>query len=327
MATTYQNPVYGEYMADPFVLRFDGHYYAYGTTRPMREENKFRLLESADLAHWEARGGALVPLAGGEEYWAPEVACRDGVFTMYYSASGIGGQDQQLRAATSPSPLGPFIDCGRLLVPDQPFTIDAHPFRDASGDWYLFYSRDFLTLDGNQRVGTGIVVDRLLDMTTLAGNPQVVVRPTADWQLFMAQRSMYGGVYDWYTIEGAATRVHDGKLYCFYSGGAWERSNYGVSYVVAEHPLGPYRAPNNARRPVLQSIPGVIGPGHCSFTESPDGEEFIIYHAWDAAMTARLMRIDRLQWIDDLPVVLGPTTTPQPLQAAHGADPHLSGSH
>src|SRR5690606_38307841 len=102
---------------------------------------------------------------------------------------------------------------------------------------------DFLTLDGDQRVGTGIVVDRLIDMTRLAGAPHTVVRPHADWQLFQAQRPMYGGVYDWHTIEGAATRVHQGKIYCFYSGGAWERENYGVSYVAADHPLGPYERP------------------------------------------------------------------------------------
>ncbi len=164
-------------------------------------------------------------------------------------------------------------------------------------------------------------------MTTLAGDPQVVVRPTADWQLFAAQRPMYGSVYDWHTIEGAVTRVHNGRIYCFYSGGAWERDNYGVSYVVADHPLGPYRAPARASRPVLQSIPGVvIGPGHCSFTESPAGEEFIVYHAWDPAMTARLMRIDRLQWVDDIPVVLGPTTTPQPFESATIVDHKPSGS-
>jgi len=32
---------------------------------------------------------------------------------------------------------------------------------------------------------------------------------------------MYGGVYDWHTVEGPALRVHQGRYYCFYSGGAW----------------------------------------------------------------------------------------------------------
>jgi GH43 family beta-xylosidase len=152
-------------------------------------------------------------------------------------------------------------------------------------------------------------------MVTLQGNPQIVVRPHADWHLFQTQRPMYGDIYDWHTIEGAAVRLHNNQYYCFYSGGAWERDNYGVSYVVATHPLGPYQRPPDLEVPLLRSSPGnVIGPGHNSFIHSPDGsQEYVIYHAWNREMTARLMCIDRLEWEIDRPVILGPTWTPQPL--------------
>lgn len=312
-ALTYTNPVYPHYMADPFVLHHDGLYYAYGTAPASEHGWQFPVLRSHNLIHWESCGWALSPLAGGEGFWAPEVAHHEGRFYLYYSASGIGGRDHQLRVAVSEKPEGPFEDSGRVLIPDDPFTIDPHPFRDTDGQWYLFYSRDFLTLDGSYRVGTGIVVDRLIDMLTLAGTPQVVTRPHADWQLFKAGRAMYGAVYDWHTIEGAALRVHNGKYYCFYSGGAWEHDNYGVAYVVADHPTGPYERPAALDGPLLRSVPGqVIGPGHNSFVTAPDGQEYLIYHGWDAAMRARLMRIDRLTWDGDMPVIHGPTWTPQP---------------
>lgn len=312
--SSYVNPVYDQYLADPFVLRHEGSYYAYGTAPASAEGWQFPVLHSTDLVHWEKKGWSLQPVAGGVHYWAPEAAYEGGTFYLYFSADGIGGKDHQLRVATSQSPLGPFMDSGRMLIPDEPFTIDAHPFQDQDGQWYLYYSQDFLTLDGDNRVGTGIVVDRLVDMVTLEGKPQVVVRPHADWQLFQAQRPMYGSVYDWHTIEGAAVRLHNDQYYCFYSGGAWERENYGVSYVVAAHPFGPYRRPAENDGPMLRSAPGnVIGPGHNSFTLSPDGkQEYAVYHAWDPAMTARLMRIDRLEWDEDRPVILGPTWTPQP---------------
>jgi GH43 family beta-xylosidase len=310
----YKNPVFDQYMADPFVLQHEGHYYAYGTGSLSPEGWPFPVLHSTDLATWQQRGWALVP-PGGDEFWAPEVAYDEGVFYMYYSARGIDGKDHQLRVATQTSPLGPFQDAGRVLVPDQPFTIDAHPFRDQDGQWYLFYSRDFLTLDDPYRVGTGIVVDRLLDMLTLAGEPRVVIRPHADWQLFKAQRSMYGAIYDWHTIEGPAVRLHNGRYYCFYSGGAWEHDNYGISYVVAEHVLGPYRLPSEDHQVLLRSVLGhVIGPGHNSFTTSPNGDqEYIVYHAWDPDMTARRMCIDKLGWDNGIPVIHGPTWTPQPI--------------
>lgn len=308
----YLNPVYPDYMADPFVLRHEGHYYAYGTSPARPGGRVFPVLESSDLIQWQPRGGALLP-AYGDDFWAPEVAYQDGMFYLYYSARVEDGADHQLRAASSASPLGPFQDAGRLLVPGEPFTIDAHPFRAPDGVWYLFYSQDFLTLDGDYRVGTGIVVDRMLDMQTLAGEPRVVVRPHADWQLFKAGRTMYGAVYDWHTIEGAAVLFHNGHYYCFYSGGAWENANYGVGCVVADDPLGPYQRLAAETGPLMRTVPGqIIGPGHHSFTLAPNGEMVVIYHGWDPAMTARLMRVDRFTWEGDRPVFHGPTFTPQP---------------
>jgi GH43 family beta-xylosidase len=125
---------------------------------------------------------------------------------------------------------------------------------------------------------------------------------------------MYGNVYDWHTIEGAAMRVRNGRYYCFYSGGAWELENYGVSYVVADHPLGPYHRPAH-QGAILRSVPGqMIGPGHNSFTTAPDSQqEYVVYHAWDVDRVARRMCLDRLDWMGDTPVINGPTYTPQPL--------------
>jgi GH43 family beta-xylosidase len=308
---TYTNPVYSEYFADPFVLYHEGRYYAYATGPASPDGRRFPVLHSDDLVNWQPGGWALIP-PGGDEFWAPEVAYHMGMFYLYYSAQGIEGRDHQLRVATSTNPLGPFEDSGHVLVPDEPFTIDPHPFRDVDGQWYLFYCKDFLTLDAPYRVGTGIVVDKLVDMLTLEGKPRIAVRPHADWQLFLAQRPMYDNVYDWHTVEGAAVQRHNGKYYCFYSGGAWERENYGVAYVVADHPLGPYHT--NDAEPILRSVPGkVIGPGHNSFTVSPDqSQTILVYHAWDNEMTARRLCIDRFRWDGDRPLVDGPTFTPQP---------------
>ena len=290
MARTYCNPVYPAPLADPFVLKHEGLYYAYGTAPAGPGGGQVPVLRSPDLVGWEPLGYALGPQgeeaqeaqeagrregeAGPRQYWAPEVACHEGRFYMYYS-SGCApeGTDQQLRVAVAAHPAGPFAGTGSLLVPGQPFSIDAHPYRHIDGAWYLFYCVDFLDAQGGHRAGTGIVVDRLLDMCTLAGQPCLVVRPHQDWQVFRKGRTMYGRVFDWHTVEGPSVLVHGGRVYCFYSGGAWERDNYGVSYAVADHPLGPYRYPEGGHEALLmRSRPGaVVGPGHNSFTTSPDG--------------------------------------------------------
>ncbi|MCA1855656.1 glycoside hydrolase family 43 protein [Massilia oculi] len=317
MLNTYCNPVYPEIMADPFVLRHEGRYYAYGTAPAGPGGGRFPVLVSNDLVDWH-RAGYAMAAPGADEFWAPEVAHADGRFWLYYSRGDSQGHGHRLRVAVADHPAGPFSDCDTLLVPDQPFSIDAHPFRDHDGQWYLYYCVDFLELEDEHRIGTGIVVDRMLAMDRLAGQPRTVARPHADWQLFKKGRAMYDAVYDWHTVEGASVLVHGGRYYCFYSGGAWEQENYGVSWVVAEHPLGPFTRPEGSEHALLmRTRPGnVIGPGHNSFTTSPDGsQDWIVYHAWDPAMTGRRMCIDRLTWDGGRPSTAGPSFTRQPAPA------------
>lgn len=320
MSATYQNPVWPGYFADPFVLEWQGVYYAYGTGATLLEADgrAFPVLSSTDFAHWTYVGGAMEPLTdpAGTAYWAPEVAERDGRFYLYYSAcGGDGDESHRLRVAIADHPAGPFRDSGHLLLPDEGFTIDAHPFRDPlDGRWYLFFAKDFF--DG--RVGTGTAVVALNDdMVSTSGAPRPVVRATADWQIYERNRPLYGRTWDaWHTVEGPFVVHHDGRYYCFYSGGPWTTPDYGVSYGVADTVLGPYRDDWSQDGPtVLKGIPGqVLGPGHNSVVRGPDGQtDFIVYHAWDPAHTARRMAVDPIDWTPDGPRCAGPTLAPRPL--------------
>jgi beta-xylosidase len=269
------------------VLKHKGEYYAYGTVPP--GGLTIPVLHSRDLVSWRPLGDALALHDDAfDALWAPKVAYDNGTFYLYYSAGREEGEGHQLRVATAAHPSGPFEDSGVVLTPDDPFTIDAHPFRDDDGQWYLYFCRDFLDPEGDERVGTGIVVDRLVGMTRLAGERATVVRPHAQWQLYERQREWYGRVWDWYTAEGPFVRKHDGRYYCFYSGGAWKEPNYGVSYAVAQHPTGPFVSTPGADGPkLLRTQPGqVIGPGHASVIHAPDNiHEYIVYHAWDPQST------------------------------------------
>lgn len=323
--TKYTNPVYPDYFADPFVWQHQGIYYAIGTgaaeaegqVDEMHKQRVFPLLQSSNLVNWQFAGNALLrpDPALGDNYWAPEVAYQDGIFYLYYSV-GHGDKNHQLRVATSPDPLGPYQDGGGLINPENcAFAIDPSPFQDDDGQWYLFYAQDFLDTENGVRAGTALVVDRLLTMTQLAGEPQVVLRARCDWQRFLVDRPMYSGVYDWHTLEGPCVRKHDHRYYCFYSGGRWETESYGVDYGVADRVIGPYSdAGNELGARVLRSIPGyVVGPGHNSIAVSPDGKtEYVVYHAWDTEMKARRLCIDVLNWTSDGPRCQ-PTWTPQPI--------------
>lgn len=324
---TYTNPVVARDFPDPFVLRHDSYYYAFGTTGQGRQPDGrvFTLLKSENLVDWQQLGGALTPPPDTEkaDFWAPEVVLHEGVFYMYYSRGGgaIGASvGHQLHVATSSRPDGPYTEVATLPVPDSQFTIDAHPFQDADGQWYLFYARDFIDTNEGFFPGTGLVVDRLPTMTQLANTPRTVLRARHAWTLFEANRLMplYSNrtFAQWHTLEGPFVRRQAGKYYCFFSGANFLTDRYGVDYCVADHITGPYvDSGSDAGARVLHSVPGhVRGPGHHSHVLGPDGRtEYLVYHAWDPTMTERRLCIDKLAWTAQGPRCLGPTYTPQPL--------------
>ena len=216
---TYTNPVYEGSMPDPFVLRHRGVYYAFGTTGGERKADGrvFTLLRSADLVNWRELGGALLEPTSDRayQYWAPEVAYEGGTFYLYYSMGGKEEEKFELRVATSRRPEGPYHDAGVKLLDceDNRFTIDAHPFKDADGRWYMFYARNFPDTQGGAHPGTALVVDRLIGMTKLAGECKVVLRARHPWTLYEANRRMnvYDATFDWHTIEGPVIRRRGGR--------------------------------------------------------------------------------------------------------------------
>ncbi|HEV2392233.1 MAG TPA: glycoside hydrolase family 43 protein [Verrucomicrobiae bacterium] len=314
------NPVYGSYFADPFVWKYQEHYYAIGTGaleatgQPVGKV--FPLLQSDDFFQWRFASSALVRPDPelGENFWAPAVACAEEKFYLYYSV-GHGDKNHQLRVAISDAPQGPYKDSGRpLLDPGLcPFAIDPHPFLDDDGQWYLFFARDFLDSSDSVRAGTALAVAPMKSMTQLAGPERVVLRARSDWQRFQGQRLTYGQVRDWHTLEGPSVWKREGRYFCFYSGGCWENESYGVDYGTAESVLGPYSDSGNEHGPrVLRTVPGcLIGPGHNCVVGGPDGEtDYIAYHAWDPGMKARHMFIDKIDWTSEGPRCAGPTWGP-----------------
>lgn len=318
----HDRPLISDYLGDPFVFTSGGTYYVLGTgageargeVAASADATVFPLYAARDLESWKPLGHALIrpDAALGTTFWAPEVAERDGTFYLYYSA-GFDDKNHRLRVATSPDPAGPYRDAGvDLSWPAYRFAIDPHPFRDVDGRWFLFFACDFLNdVDEHgkpARPGTALVVHELESMLRLAPGGHTVLRAHFEWQRFLADRPMYGGRYDWHTLEGPAVLRRDERYYCFYSGGRWETESYGVDYAVAEHVLGPYDDSGGALGPrVLASVPGhLLGPGHNSFVQATDGSGTLVcYHAWDAQLTARRLHVTELVWTAEGPRARG----------------------
>jgi beta-xylosidase len=219
------------YFADPYVVRApNGSYAAYGTQPDGGSvDHVFEVLVSEDLRNWRSGGPALERLAPevGDQYWAPEVCWRDGAWWMYYSV-GRGIEGHHIRVARSEKLTGPFTDLGVNLTPLESFAIDPHPFQDTDGHWYLFFARDVLD---SERPGTHLAVGRMDDPTTLTGVREALT-PNADWQIYERDREMYGGVYDWHTLEGPSVVYRGGQYWMTFSGGGRQRphrSGHGLT--------------------------------------------------------------------------------------------------
>lgn len=314
---TYLNPVHLSSCPDPFVLKHAGVYWCYSTG--FQDDGKaFGVSRSLDLVHWQDVGGALERLPVGTLavpdtcYWAPEATYDNGRFYLYYS---VGNEEQmQIRVAVATHPAGPFVDQGHRLT-QEPFAIDAHVFTDDDGARYLFYATDDLTHD---RIGTGTVMDRLVEWGALAGQPRPVTRARFDWQIYDPQRESKGGVR-WHTLEGPFVLKHHGRYFQLFSGGNWQNDTYGVAYGVIDdlESLGEWEQVCDGERilPILRSRPadGIVGPGHNSVVRGPDNRElYCVYHRWALDTRRRVLAIDRLDWEDGCPVVRGPSSTEQP---------------
>ena len=287
----YTNPVWDGYLADPHAFKVGNTWYAVGTGET-EDGKQFPILKSENFTDWEFVGGALEKLDGIEEYWAPEIAEKDGKFYLYWAGN------RKMRVAVADSPTGPFKDTGKLMFPELEFSIDGHAFKDPqSGEWYFFFAKDYFDL----RPGTALAVVKLADdMMTPVGEQTTVMRAFADWQIYERDRDLYGKKWDaWHTVEGPAVVFRDGQYYLFYSGGNWQTPGYGVGCAKSTRVTGPYvDTISRDKAAVIHTIPGeLIGPGHNSVVLGPDGETwFNVYHSWNKDQSKRQMCLDPLVW-------------------------------
>jgi GH43 family beta-xylosidase len=317
---------------DPFVLRWQGRYFLYSTGLAGIE-----VWTSPDLAHWTAAGVALAAADGDHwaqvDLWAPEVLYADGWFYMYVTGTrhlppgarrepgvGVDEGDDQLRrqgVARSRHPLGPFeLDDAPLL---GVWSIDGHPFVDLDGRRWLFYNvrNDFTRYRGTVP-GCGNLVDELVAMDAVRGEPSPVALPDAAWE---GHRSG-----TWYWNEGPTVLRRRGQYVQMYSGGWYGDDSYGVGFAVADDPRGPWV--KAAHNPVFVSGTRITGPGHHSVTVGPDGvSPYAVYHGYVDGRPGRKVHVDRLHWCTEGPRIGNgllpgrPTELPQPMPDPPVHDP------
>jgi beta-xylosidase len=296
---TYTNPILAQDFPDPFVLRHEGVFHAYATQRGNRN---LQHATSEDLIHWKPGEVVVENVFSRRHLWAPEVVRLGDRFVMTYSALDPLSRKHHIAVATSDAPEGPFLHRDILVRGDdnQVGVIDATIFLDGPTP-YLIYSEE---------TPRRIVLRRLQPdgLAVLPDPPVRILRPDQAWEQ---------GV-----TEAPTLLKRENQYVLIYSGGHYqgtrESCRYAVGFALADEITGPYR---KAAEPFLQSVPDrVIGPGHQCLVTTPNGDTWLLYHAWDSEKEprygsnplGRTLRLDRLTWDGPRPQPLIPSTEPMP---------------
>lgn len=261
------------YMGDPFIYTHGGKYYMTGTTN---DTEGFQGYVSQDMINWSKLGFLYHKSSnpwGAGAYWAPEVFQSNGKFYMTYSCLHSQKNQLYMGLAVSDTPEGPFRD---LYAPwfDLGFgTIDGHIFRDDDQKLYLYFSRNGYDDDTKTAYGVNYVVRLSADLSGPEGEPVLISRADCPWEMVLEGNRCN---------EGPTVLKKDGVYYLTYSANDTGSSSYGVGYMTAKNPMGPWeKSPSN---PILSSGNGILSPGHNSvFKDLEKDALHMAYHARENA--------------------------------------------
>jgi GH43 family beta-xylosidase len=261
--------------ADPQVaLHGDGYYY-YTATAPEYDRIELRRARSLNELGTAAPHVAWRKHASGEmgaHIWAPEMHHIDGKWYIYFTA-GHADAIWEIRLYvlenSSPNPLeGEWIERGQLKTGWESFSLDATTFA-LDGKRYLVW-----TQRGPDAAvhATNIYMAQMDTPLTIKGSAVLLSRPEYAWEKVKHEVN-----------EAPAVLVKNGRVFMTYSASATD-ANYCLGLLTA--PVGANLLDAASWRksptPVFASSEanGQYGPGHNSFTTTPDGKtDILVYHA------------------------------------------------
>lgn len=317
----FKNPISEGTAADPFVKYIDGYYYALYT-----ESDKISIFRSISLdtvLQGEKRTIFTIGTEVHGHIWAPELHYLPSTGRWYIYACGTseGKEFMSMRMfcleSVGSDPFGDYIFKG--FTDADTLAIDQTVFYDAKTDTLYTAFSEFTWVDG--QVITFAVME----------NP---------WTVSKRRIRLSAPEYAWETLGKAANKdervnegpiflCRNGKLVLIYSAsGCW--SQYYCLGMV-EYTGSDFSADNmmnqsnwkKSKKPLFSAANGVYGVGHCSFFDSPDGNEtWISYHGMhtpNAGEPGRYMYAQRISFDErDLPVLGEPlsrsTEIPMPSQ-------------
>ncbi len=266
-----------EQRADPFILRHDGSYYFIAS---VPEYDRLEIRRAATLEALPAAGAVTVwrkPDSGpmSELIWAPELHHINGKWYIYFAAAPTRALDDlgmfqhrmfALECADSDPLSGTWHEKGQVITPFNTFALDATTFFHQGKQWYL-WAQKAPDIAGN----SNLWLAELENPWTLKGQPVMLSQPEFDWEC-----------RGFKVNEGPAVVTHGERLFVSYSASATDE-NYCMGLLWIDKDADPMVPQNwhKSSQPVFRTSyeHRQYGPGHNSFTQTPDGQDVLVYHA------------------------------------------------
>lgn len=268
MSNTFTNPVVRS-GADPWVIFKEGTYlYCYATGLSIWVNRVTRLQDIGKIGAkmiWKAP----INTAYSKEIWAPELHYLDGQWYVYLAADNGDNANHRMYVleGASQDPQGAYTFNGQITDPSNKWAIDGTVLQLDSGAKYFVWSG----WAGDVNVQQYLYIAPLSNPWTISGERVLISQPELPWELIGKPL----------INEGPEVLKKNGKIFIIYSAsGSWT-DDYclGQLTLMGDNPLNP-SAWVKKETPVFSRTDKVFGPGHASFTTSPDGtEDWIVYHS------------------------------------------------
>jgi GH43 family beta-xylosidase len=279
--------------ADPSVVYRDGFYY----------------LVQSDGDLWVTKSATMTGLGSGTRVkvwtraasgglccnvWAPELLFLNNKWYIYFAADDGNNDNHRMYVieSTGANPQGSYYAPKKIAAPTDRWAIDGTVLQKDDGSLYFLWSGWAGTTNGQQN----LYIAPMSSPTTISGERVLISQPTNTWERI-------GGPP--YINEGPEVLKRNGKIFLVYSAsGSWT-DDYCLGMLTATSTANVLLAGSWTKSAgcVFSKNTGAYGPGHNTFTTSPDGsEDWHLYHANTTSGTGwngRTIRAQKINWNAD----------------------------
>lgn len=305
--------------SDPWVYKHtDGYYYNVFANASGIMIRRSKTITGLDAG---VRSLAWTPVKGtmySSNVWAPEMHYlkdTDGKYKWYIYFAADNGTNANHRMYVlenaSENPMtGTWEFKGKITDSTDRWAIDGTVL-EANGELYFIWS-GWEETDGSFQ---NLYIAKMSNPWTISSERVLISTPDHDWETSQGKIN-----------EGPEVNIRGNTINLVYSANASWTDSYCLGLVTADINADLLKPASWVKRdkPIFSSANGVYGPGHHSFTTSPDGsEDWIIYHAarWPGSGWTRNVRAQKFTWNADGTPNLGEPVDPNKPIATPSGEP------